>query len=100
MTSADPRPDAPRMAYVRCLDLVERWFTACSSATCVPRVDVFANFSDEELADKCISRWLLDQPQGDDNDLTWFEAHEANRDLLVWAFATYRAFATQDQSGR
>lgn len=100
MSTLGPRPDAPRTACIRCLDLAERWFAACGSVTCVPMADVFANFSDEALADMCISRWLLDQPQGDDNDLTWFEAHEASRDLLVWAFATYRAFATQDRSGR
>jgi hypothetical protein len=55
---------------------------------------VSADISDEQLADLCISRLGLDQPQGDDNDITWFEEHEASSDLLVWAFGTQRAFAT------
>jgi hypothetical protein len=97
MTAVGPRPDASPMACLRCLDLAERWFTACSATACVRMSDAFANFSDESLADMCISRWGLDQPQGDDNDLTWFEAHEASRDLLVWAFAAYRAFGAQNQ---
>ncbi len=96
MTAADPHPDTPPIAR----DLAECWLTACSATVCVPIIDAFANFSDEALADMCISRWGLDQPQGDDNDLTWFEAHEACPDLLIWAFATQRAFATQDPSGR
>ncbi|WP_457798012.1 hypothetical protein [Methylocystis sp. S23] len=57
-------------------------------------LDALAKFSDVQLADSCISRWGLDQPQGDDNDISWFEAHEASRELLIWAFATQRAFAT------
>jgi hypothetical protein len=97
MTAPGLHPDTPRTAYVRCLDLAERWLTACSATTCVPTVEAFANFSDERLADMCISRWGLDQPQGEANDLTWFESHEASRDVLVWAFAAYRVFATQDQ---
>jgi hypothetical protein len=100
MAAASQRPDAPRMACVRCLDLAERWLTSCSAIACVPMVDAFANFSDEALADMCISRWGLEQSQGEENDLTWFESHEASRDVLVWAFAAYRAFATQDQSER
>ncbi len=100
MTAIGPQSDTSPMACIRCLDLAERWLTACSATTCVQMVDAFANFSDESLANMCISRWGLDQPQGDENDLTWFESHEATRDLLVWAFATYRAFATQDQSER
>lgn len=98
MTAPGQRPDAPRMACVRCLELVERWLTACSATVCVPAVEALANFSDEALADMCISRWGLDQPQGEENDLTWFEAHEASRDLLVWAFAAFRAFTIEDES--
>lgn len=100
MAAAGPHPDTPPMACIRCLDLAERWLTACSATVCVQMVDAFANFSDEALADMCISRWGLDQPQGEENDLTWFEAHEASRDLLIWAFATQRAFAVQDTPGR
>jgi hypothetical protein len=58
--------------------------------------EAFANFSDERLADMRIARWGLDQAQGEENDLTWFESHETSRDVLMWAFATYRVFATQD----
>lgn len=94
MPASVPDPHAPRMAYVRCLDIAERWLTACGATVCVPMVDAFGNFSDERLADMCISRWRLDQPQSDDNDLTWFEAHEANREMLVWAFSAYRVFVT------
>ncbi len=54
-----PRPEAPRMACVRCLDIAERWLTACSATACVSMVDAFANFSDERLADMCISKWGL-----------------------------------------
>jgi hypothetical protein len=97
MTPAGRQFDAPRMAFIRCLDLAERWLTTCSATACVPMTESFANFSDEKLADMCIARWGLDQPQGEDNDLTWFEANEASRDLLVWAFATFRAFAIQEQ---
>ncbi len=100
MTSLVPPPDPSPMACVRCLDLADRWLTTCSATACVRWGDAFANFSDESLADMCISRWGLDQPQGDDNDLTWFESHGASRDLLVWAFATQRTFATQNESGR
>ncbi len=69
MTAAGPQPDTSPMASIRCLDLAERWLIACSATACVPMVDAFANFSDETLADMCISRWGLDQPQGEDNDL-------------------------------
>jgi hypothetical protein len=100
MTPAGPHFDAPRMAFIRCLDLAERWLTTCSATVCVPLVESFANFSDERLADMCILRWGLDQPQGEENDLTWFEAHEASRGLLVSAFATFRAFTIQEQLGR
>ncbi len=100
MAAASQRPDAPRMACVRCLELAERWLTACSATACVRMIDAFANFTDEALADLCISRWGLDQPQGEENDLTWFEAHEASRDFLVWAFAAFRAFTAEDQSER
>ncbi len=99
MASVSPHPEGSPMACVRCLDLAERWLSACSATACVPMIEAFANFSDEALADMCISRWGLDQPQGDDNDLTWFESHGASRDLLVWAFAAQRAFATQDEPG-
>ncbi len=99
MTAFGPHPETPPMACIRCLDLAERWLTACSATACVRMVDAFVNFSDEALADMCISRWGLDQPQGDDNDLTWFEVREASRALLVWAFATQRAFATQKPNG-
>lgn len=92
--AAGLHPNTSPMAFVRCLDLAQRWLTACSATVCVQMVDAFANFSDEALADMCISKWGLDQSQGEDNDLTWFEAHEASGDLLIWAFVTQRAFAT------
>jgi hypothetical protein len=63
-------------------------------------MEAFAHFSDESLADMCISRWGLDQTQGEENDLTWFESHGASRDVLIWAFATYRVFAAENQPGR
>lgn len=90
-----PDDDTSPMACVRCLDMAERWLTSSGADGSRVSIEPFPSASDEEMADRCISRWGLDQPQGDDNDITWFEAHEANRDLLVWAFATHRAFATQ-----
>jgi len=50
----------------------------------------FADLSDEQLADKCISYWGLDQPQGDDNDITWFEQHDVDRQTLIDAFGVAR----------
>jgi hypothetical protein len=87
------------MACIRCLDIAERWLTA-RGADERRLAQAFADSTDEALADKCIARWGLDQPQGDDNDINWFEAHEANRDLLVWAFATFRAFALQEDPSK
>jgi hypothetical protein len=95
VTASAPHPDTPPMACVRCLDIADRWLTSCGGGQCNAAFLTFASFSDESLADQCISRWGLDQPQGEDNDLTWFEAHEADRDLLIWAFSALRAFATQ-----
>ncbi len=100
MASLGPHQDASAMACIRCLEIAERWLTTCSATICIRTVDAFAHFSDEALADLCILRWGLDQPQGDENDLTWFESHGACRDLLVWAFATQRVFAMQDGSER
>lgn len=98
MASLGPDLEASPMACIRCLEIAERWLTVCSATTCVRMTEAFQNFSDEALADLCILRWGLDQPQGDDNDLTWFESHGACRGLLVWAFATQRVFATQGES--
>jgi hypothetical protein len=79
--------------------MAERWLGACSKQSC-DVTHAFAEASDEALADMCIARWGLDQPQGDDNDISWFEAHEASRELLVWAFATFRVFALQEDPSR
>lgn len=97
MSVSIPEPDAPRMAYARCLEMVERWLTTCSATVCVTNVEAFDNFSDESLADMCTTKWGLDQPQGEENHLSWFEAREANRGMLIWAFHAFRVFATQEQ---
>jgi hypothetical protein len=55
-------------------------------------------FSDEELADKCIRCWCLDAPQGEDNDITWFEQHEADRASLMEAFGLVRSFLVNGQT--
>ncbi len=75
----------------RCADIVRRWLTTCNKGSCYYVVHMFADFSDEQLADRCISCWRLDQPQGDDNDITWFEQHDADRQTLIAAFAAARA---------
>lgn len=62
-------------------------------------VESLVEFTDEQLADKCVSTWGLDQPQGDENDLTWFEANSASRDMLAEAFAEVRAALRQKFSG-
>ena len=58
---------------------------------CEYRLDALAAFTDEQLAENCIRSWGLDQPQGDENNITWFEANDANRGMLVSAFAKMRA---------
>lgn len=83
--------DASVVACARCLDMARRWLTVCSKDSCRYMVDALESFPDEKLAELCISSWGLDQPQGDENDISWFEAHEADRDLLIWAFTAQRA---------
>lgn len=75
----------------RCVTIAQRWLTACSNGSCEYMLDVLEKFSDEQLAENCIALWGLDQPQGDENDITWFEANDANGDMLVRAFREVRA---------
>ncbi len=82
-------PHRLRAAHERCYDLVRRWLIDCARGSCRWRTEVFDS-NDEQLADALISTWRLDQPQGDDNDFTWFEIHLADRTMLVEAFATVR----------
>ncbi len=74
----------------RCLDLANRWLSLCSTNSCDVSAEKFSDLTDEQLADQCIARWGLDQAQGDDNDLTWFEEHDADRLMLVRAFGIMR----------
>ncbi len=76
-------------AQERCADLVRRWLTACAKDSCWWRSEMLA-LTDEQLADALIAAWGLDQPQGDDNDVSWFESHSADRDMLIEAFAAVR----------
>ncbi len=69
----------------RCADLARRWL----KDSCRWRSEALA-FTDEQLADAVIGAWGLDQPQGDDNDVTWFDVHGADRDMAVDAFAALR----------
>jgi hypothetical protein len=78
------------VARERCLDLARRWLTVCSKDSCHLMLDALVAFPDEKLASMCILNWGLDQPQGDENDLSWFEAHGADRNLLIWAFSVER----------
>jgi hypothetical protein len=88
------------VAFERCLDVAGRWLAACSKGSCNYMVDTLENFPDERLAEMCISSWGLDQPQGDDNDISWLEAHGADRDLLIWAFAAQRALVRAEREKR
>ena len=83
--------EASVVACERRLDIARRWLTACSRDSCRFMVDALETFSDEKLADMCISSWGLEESQGDDNDISWFEAHSADRDLVIWAFAMQRS---------
>jgi hypothetical protein len=89
MQSGDPPP-----ARDRCLDVAYRWLTVCSKVSCYSSTEALANLTDEELADRCIAKWGLNLPQGEDNDLTWFEAHDADRPDLIDAFEAIRAVFT------
>lgn len=79
-------------AELRCGDMARRWMTRCSNGNCYIIIEEFHKASDEALAEGCIRRWGLDQPQGDDNDISWFEQSGADRDMLIEAFATLRSF--------
>ncbi len=72
----------------RCADMARRWLIACSKDSCYWRS--IAGLIDEQLADALIGAWGLDQPQGDRSDLSWFETHDADRSMLVEAFAELR----------
>jgi hypothetical protein len=87
-----PQEEGCATGWDRCVDLARRWLTACGQSGCYYAIQELRRFSDEELADKCISCWCLDEPQGDDNDITWFEQHEADRRMLIEAFTTVRSF--------
>jgi hypothetical protein len=89
MTS-DIHRSSSTVARQRCLDLAMRWLTACSKDSCRFMSEALDGYPDEELAAMCIESWGLDQPQGDENDLSWFEAHGADPDLLIWAFSEQR----------
>jgi hypothetical protein len=80
--------------WERYLDVARRWLTACGQGGCYFVAEKLADDDDEKLADKCIRGWLLDEPQGDDNDITWFEQHEADRQMLIEAFMALRIFFT------
>ena len=71
-----------------------RWLTACSKVSCYSTVEALASLTDEEMAHQCIAKWGLDLAQGDDNDITWFEAHDAEPHNLIDAFAAVRAVFT------
>jgi hypothetical protein len=79
-----------RAGLERCADMVRRWLTACGKDSCYWRSEALAGLTDEQLADACIRAWGLDQTQGDDNHLTWFEVHGADRSLLIEAIAAVR----------
>ncbi len=79
----------------KCADIAERWLTACSDNSCGYGLDRLAQFTDEQLAEKCIFSWGLDQPQDDDNNITWFEANGANPVMLSQAFAELRGALTK-----
>jgi hypothetical protein len=83
----------------RCSDIARRWLTTCSNGNCYYLVQALADFSDDQLADNCICRWGLDQPQGDDNDITWFEQHGANRQMLIEAFSAMRFYFRNEVLG-
>ena len=59
-------------------------------------LEMLKDLTDEQLADRCICSWGLDQSGGDDNDLIWFEVHDANRTMLIEAFAKLRADFTKN----
>ncbi len=90
MFSSDLQAASLIIAQERCLDLAHRWLSLCNATACGFEVEKFAHLTDEQLADQCIAKWGLDQAQGDDNDLTWFEEHDADRLMLVRAFEVVR----------
>lgn len=85
------QPKGPPKVHDRCVAIAQRWLTACSKSSCEYKSEALTAFTDEQLAEKCICSWGLDQPQGDENDITWFEANGADREMLVRAFAEVRA---------
>ncbi len=90
MFSSDLQTASLVIYQERCLDLVHRWLSLWRTNSCEFAIEKFAHLTDEQLADQCIARWGLDQAQGDDNDLTWFEEHDADRLMLVRAFGIVR----------
>ncbi len=99
MTRAGPHFDAPRMAFIRCLDLralVDRLQRHCLR----PNGRVIRQLLRREVSGYVHFEMGARSTARRGERLNWFEAHEASRDLLVWAFATYRAFAIQEQLER
>ncbi len=82
---------ANRDSQARCADLARRWLTACQGNICLWKHEALVELTDDQLADSCIAAWGLDQPQGDENDLTWFEVHNVDRTMLIEAFSATRA---------
>ncbi len=81
----------PSDAHERCAYVVRRWLAGCSQHACYWRSEAYTECTDEQLADACIAAWGLDQPQGDENDVTWFEIHGADRSTLIQAFTLFRS---------
>ena len=89
-------PTGSPVARERCDDIVRRWLTPCGKDSCFYMFETLNDITDEQLADRCICGWGLDQSGGDDNDLIWFEVHDANRTMLIEAFAKLRADFTKN----
>ncbi len=97
MFSSDLQAASLVIAQERCLDLAHRWLSLCRANSCDLEIEKFAHLTDEQLADQCIARWGLDQAQGDDNDLSWFEEHDADKLMLARAFGIVRQWFRASQ---
>jgi hypothetical protein len=73
-----------------CIDQARRWLTACGQGGSYFAIQELKEFSDEQLADKCIRCWCLDEPEGADNGVNWFKQNQADREMLTEAFAIMR----------
>jgi hypothetical protein len=90
MFSSDLQTASLARSQERCLDLVRRWLSLYNADSCSFTIERFSDLTDEQLTDQCIARWGLDQVQGDDNNITWFEEHDADRFMLMRAFGIVR----------